>query len=600
MSKIIKISEKYIDKDLITDKKIFISSSIFSESIRLENKEYIEIKDSDINKQIEVETNKLLCKEITSQSFKNIFPKIVELELDSILEEYINFSNVLNIKSLSIKNSSFLLDLMKFTNLRKLKIEKCDYELFNNTRTMRELTLVGNIIQNTIDSIFKLKGGNIDVLSLNNSNTKDFINLVPIGNIRILKLTNINIEKIIFTSSLIDLELDNCNIKNFTVEDKIGIKKITINNIQNIYNLLVNDKTMIINFTDIYVDLILIPKNNIIEIELKQCKINYGRNFANLTHLSLINCNYNETILSNNITKLRLENCFITDITKIMRLKNLKELILSYNHIKKLPENINCKDLELLYLDNNEITRIDRNISQLNKLKDLVLNNNYKLGYISDELMKLKNMEILSAENCFELILSENLKKWIEEKFGIISNQSFNVNLNTWLFFNNYINMRKRFRNVENFIKLKQEYDIIDKLNVINISTIDFLHDLRNDRYNEDIISYILIQEDEKYISFIKNRKNLDLIFNNNNILKNIEKFFHCLMQMVLLPSALHRFVFLNNEYNKLQYLLKGEVYIKNYIKKMKSNINMIVDNEEYEPNVKLGIIINMIYSFYN
>jgi len=89
-----------------------------------------------------------------------------------------------------------------------------------------------------------------------------------------------------------------------------------------------------------------------------------------------------------------VRNHFRLDLTDL-ELYNRKELYLSNNKIKKIPKEIsNLTNLQKLYLYNNQIEEIPNEISNLTNLRILSLFNN-KINEIPKEITNLTNLQEL-------------------------------------------------------------------------------------------------------------------------------------------------------------------------------------------------------------
>ena len=116
-------------------------------------------------------------------------------------------------------------------------------------------------------------------------------------------------------------------------------------------------------------------------------------------HISVIGDN---NILSANISKFKnLERLRIMMINSelflpesIGTLKNLKELTLSFNHLKELPESIgNLLNLEILDLRHTKLVKLPESIGNLINLEDLYLDGN-KISKLPESIGNLTNLRI--------------------------------------------------------------------------------------------------------------------------------------------------------------------------------------------------------------
>jgi len=98
-----------------------------------------------------------------------------------------------------------------------------------------------------------------------------------------------------------------------------------------------------------------------------------------------------------NLTKLYLDNNSLTFLPpEISELKNLSELSLLHNRIITLPHEISgLKNLTKLYLGNNQLKSLPPEISELKNLSKIHLDNN-KLTSLPPEILEL-NLDIQLA-----------------------------------------------------------------------------------------------------------------------------------------------------------------------------------------------------------
>ena len=129
--------------------------------------------------------------------------------------------------------------------------------------------------------------------------------------------------------------------------------------------------------------------------------------------LKLTNNNYAETIPSEiiqfkNLIKLSFtgNDCDMANIkcknidslpNEICNLKNLKELLLVNNRLKKVPNCLNRINLKTLDLSDNPEINLD-NIVKINSLEELSLNGCY-LKQLPVEITNLKKLKILGLSN---------------------------------------------------------------------------------------------------------------------------------------------------------------------------------------------------------
>ena len=115
--------------------------------------------------------------------------------------------------------------------------------------------------------------------------------------------------------------------------------------------------------------------------------------------------NRNLTDFPGNFTGNRIDNLSISNNQlkrlpeKINYFNTLQTLNVSNNQISQFPYLDNLKRLTYLNLSNNQLNEVGSSIGHLHSLKYLNLSNNPNLYYISNEIFKLKNLEILDVSN---------------------------------------------------------------------------------------------------------------------------------------------------------------------------------------------------------
>ena len=113
----------------------------------------------------------------------------------------------------------------------------------------------------------------------------------------------------------------------------------------------------------------------------------------------------NLTDFPGNFTGNRIDNLSMAN-NKLQRLPErinyfytLQTLNLSNNQISQFPYLDNLKKINYLNLSSNQLTDVGASIGNMHSLKYLNLSNNPNLSYISNEIFKLKKLEILDVTN---------------------------------------------------------------------------------------------------------------------------------------------------------------------------------------------------------
>jgi len=126
------------------------------------------------------------------------------------------------------------------------------------------------------------------------------------------------------------------------------------------------------------------------------------------------------------ITRINLNGQALTEIPKeVFSYKHLRKLFLRNNKIKNLPKEINnLKQLTVLDISNNILTSMHAKIFDLKKLEVLILNNN-KIKSIPSQIKNLKSLRILGLANNKLTTLNVNLSYLNELKELNLSGNGF-------------------------------------------------------------------------------------------------------------------------------------------------------------------------------
>lgn len=575
-----------------------IKDTIINKPLVIQNVKTLHLNNVTINEDITISCDRAI---ITNTNLSSvdiiILNEVRSLTMDKISGAPIELPPNKYIKEISISNSELILDIYQFPSLESLDIKNCDYYISNNNFVINKLHIEGDIDQSLISSVFLVDSKINNVRLINKS--EEFLNLEILRDIKELSLKG-NIEYVRFDPSLEKIEILDCYIKSFDINGELRAEDITVKNTQDLYYLLVNRATKKITLEELRVDIERLFKSRIKELSLRNCDIVYYNSLDTLEKLIIKNSNFADSILSNGIKYLSLENCGIDDIEPIVKLINLEELYFSYNRISIIPDSIKCFKLEILDISNNiNLRYITRNINRLTRLRVLDIDNNYNLRSIPDELMQLENLETINMENCNNLVLSEELRHWIEKKTSTVHYQSHIDNINIFYFFARMVNPRRKYNNITNFINQDITFGIRDKLTMFNSLKYETVYDLENVNYRDDFDTYFFINFNEEDFKFINDKEQLREIMKEETF-GNMEIFFGSMIQMITLPTVVHRYIFLSNPYNRNKYLMEGNIFVTKFINKAKNSINEIISNKEYDSKIKVRIIMNIIYSWYN
>ncbi len=214
---------------------------------------------------------------------------------------------------------------------------------------------------------------------------------------------------------------------------------------------------------------------NLKYLDLTLCKITHvSDTIGNLNALEILKLSDNKLIeipqsINNlsNLKELHLDRNKLDSIPDLSNLTSLKKLDLTHNNLSEFPQFIlKLTNLEQLFLGFNKIDRIPLNISNLNNLKQLILQDNKLINKIPNSIGKLKNLEFLVLEgnkilnlpeeigelkNLKTLYLNENCLKNLPDSIGNL------INLNELYLEKNQL--EKLPCSIEKLLKLKK-FDI--------------------------------------------------------------------------------------------------------------------------------------------
>ncbi len=111
---------------------------------------------------------------------------------------------------------------------------------------------------------------------------------------------------------------------------------------------------------------------------------------------------------SNEVSKLKLENTELQDITKINKLKKLQVLRLQNNKLSVLSDNLgDLSNLLYLEINQNPITALPQTISKLFLLNELKIHKS-SLQKLPNNFALLKNLKILEIQNNSEKLQTDS------------------------------------------------------------------------------------------------------------------------------------------------------------------------------------------------
>ena len=440
-----------------------------------------------------------------SKNFKNL----KEIYLNCIKNKVIISKDLINLEVLNLENVNIKKIPNTLINLKKLKLNFCK----NIKEIPKTYINLENIIYSNLNlflplTLIKLKYIEIQCPNDYNKKIKQFNIQYTYINLKSLKIIcgyhknilNLNIPKTL--TNLEYLYLEDLNIKNLP-NYLINLKSLSLynckkiisisNNYINLEGLLLQNCKKLKFIPNSYINLKFLTINN--------CNIKIPKYFINLTELNYFNDNYKvitkikkikidiNCIIPSTLTKLKkleLSSSKIKDISFLTNNTNLKYLkILRCYHLKFIP---NLYFLKYLYIDyNDDIKEIPETLINL---KYLYLRSCLKIKYLPS-LINLKKIDIYNCHNiCY---LPDNL-----------------INLN-------YLNLNY----LDNFKYIPDTFNNLKYLH---------LKDLKNLNSIPNFFSKLIVDDNNKIISYPNNFMNLNKLIIEECNLNDNEHYFNVLL----------------------------------------------------------------------
>ncbi|ODV64375.1 leucine-rich repeat domain-containing protein [Ascoidea rubescens DSM 1968] len=452
----------------------------------------------------------------------------------------INNLNLYNLKTLNLNfnNISSINQFNNLPNLRRLKLS--NNQIFkidglNNLSNLRHLDLSHQIIKhefllpelyliNKIENVNHLS--NLRGLNLSQNAIQSIENVYNLPYLKFLDLSN----------NLIQSDLNfSLNLNNLS--SNLNVLLLNGNLIQSISNVYWQNFKNLKKLDLSHNKIVEIPESfncltNLNELFLENCGFKNGyenslNNLSNLNNLKLLVLSNNKIEVigdlfdssNNNLQLLDLSfNCIQSIDSPFKKLRNLKNLDLSYNKIKQITGFDNNNNLINLNLQNNFINHLD-NLKNLTKLTRLNLMKNHltclnplncliNLQELNLQKNKISDINGMRLNNLTKIDLSRNL---IRSVSLFDTQESFYFNFNN---FNNY--NKPKFSNLKsirlNENKIEKISIKIDNNKFTNLEFIDLSHNRIkkennlqvNIAVNNDIKSHLKIKLDGNQLSKYK------------------------------------------------------------------------------------------------
>ncbi|HID0865928.1 TPA: leucine-rich repeat domain-containing protein, partial [Clostridium botulinum] len=334
-----------------------------------------------------------------------VFEELVRKEINK-LSGYIYPTDLENIKELDFHNAHIekLNGIENMTALEKLNLSGTDIKDISLLKCLINLKEV-NISNTSISDITALKNSiYIRYLNLNETNVTTLQVIEKFQYIERLYVSGTKINTVPQLSSLLELDLSNCNINDISFinylhnltylnVDKLKYKSNILGNISFVSSLEKLEYLSIANTDVVNIDVL---KNliNLRKLDITGCAqintqvlnhveiigneiVNFGDKVLEREIRELIN-NYSEPIYKrqlSSITKLELSGRGIVDLQGLESMENLTYLDLSNNEISNIDSIKKLVNLKKLVLHKNKIGSI-KSIESLKYLEELDLSNN--------------------------------------------------------------------------------------------------------------------------------------------------------------------------------------------------------------------------------
>ncbi|EQB4339636.1 leucine-rich repeat domain-containing protein [Clostridium botulinum] len=334
-----------------------------------------------------------------------VFEELVRKEINK-LSGYIYPTDLENIKELDFHNAHIekLNGIENMTALEKLNLSGTDIKDISLLKCLINLKEV-NISNTSISDITALKNSiYIRYLNLNETNVTTLQVIEKFQYIERLYVSGTKINTVPQLSSLLELDLSNCNINDISFinylhnltylnVDKLKYKSNILGNISFVSSLEKLEYLSIANTDVVNIDVL---KNliNLRKLDITGCAqintqvlnhveiigneiVNFGDKVLEREIRELIN-NYSEPIYKrqlSSITKLELSGRGIIDLQGLESMENLTYLDLSNNEISNIDSIKKLVNLKKLVLHKNKIGSI-KSIESLKYLEELDLSNN--------------------------------------------------------------------------------------------------------------------------------------------------------------------------------------------------------------------------------
>ena len=418
---------------------------------------------------------------LTSLDFLNGFPLLTYLDMSN--------NNIgINTKGLT-----------SVLGLTYLKGKHCN--LSNIPELSKLVNLVTlNLSSNHISKLKITKMKNLEILKCKNNKITVFPNLANLSKLRIVSMClNSFMEYNLPKPEIIEeFSIGNCYVNRMNIDMSIKlynnipleltefVSEQTCNSSFNvIYNLDKMVNLQKLHFVGFYTQTL----NNICNLtqltflDCSNCKLHCVDGIENLINLTLLDLSYNNIKIPDlpNLTKLKIfkvRECQLQTLPKL-HTQNLVEFVCGSNQLKQLISLKDAVNLEIFYIDNNNLTNIDdAEIDNLTLIISFICHKN-KITHLPD-LSNFRNLRHLDCS--FNMITK-------------LSGLSYLIKLSELICRNNQLTALPNLSNLVNLTALICSHNNITVLNHIPLNSLNVLDVSSNKLSKLPKISYICVKK---------------------------------------------------------------------------------------------------------
>lgn len=331
---------------------------------------------------------------------------------------------------------------------------------------------------------------------------------------------------------------------------------------------------------------------------------NLPNSIANLTSLKYLNLSFNNLVSFSdncenliNLVELNLSHNSIKSIQALCKIKSLKKLLLSFNHIDKIPNEIcEMENLEHIELSNNNIYSVPKKIEKCKKLSFFNLSNNYiscikticllenleNLNLLNNEILivpsdigNLKKLIFLNlSENCIQNLPNEFTKCSKLEILSLSDNQIENIEIVCQIY-----SLEELYLSINHISNIPEIIGNLKNLLVLDLSKNNFPKIPKDLEKCKKLYRLLLSNNLLQNLDSVCNLSSLEILFVNENEISYISENICILENLIVLNLSGNNIKVIPEEIIKCKKLKK--LYMQN------NKITQLSD-KLFEPFIKL------------